>query len=132
MYAVLRTLKWKPVTQHFKAHYLPISTDGVLQIYYGNGVYGLLNTQTSEWAKAPLFVVNTLTGNNSGDERGPFIFKNGFEQEDEAHYLVSMLQYSTLSTHAQQKVDDILRKYGDWITYDTEVRDYLKVHIGWL
>lgn len=132
MHAILRTLPWKPVTQHFKSHYIPISTADMLQIYYSSGVYALLNTRTSEWAKVPLFVVNTLMGNNSGNERGPFIFKNGFEQEDEAQYLLQMLQYSELTPKAAKKVKDINQKYSDWITYDTEVREYLRRNIKWL
>ena len=132
MYAVLRTLKWKPVTQHFKEHYLPISTTGLLHIYYSNGDYALVNTKTSDYAKAPLFVVNTLQELTSIRERGPFIFWNGFEQEEDAAYLIQMLQYSTLTVKAQQKVDTIKQKYADWISYDIEVTELLRNHVRWL
>lgn len=132
MYAVLRTLKWKPLTQHFKEHYLPIMLSGLLHIYYSNGDYALVNTRTSEWAKAPLFVVNTLQDLKSTCERGPFVFKNGFDQEEEAAYLIQMLQYSELTAKAQQKVDTIKQKYADWISYDIEVAEMLRRHIKWL
>ena len=132
MYAVLRTLKWKPVTQHFNSHYIPVTIIAVLRLYTSDGVYALLNTQTSEWAKVPLFIANTWRDNHYITTRGPFVFHDGFAETEEAQYLLQMLQYSTLSTRAQQKVDTIRQKYADWITYDTEVRDYLRVHIGWL
>ena len=132
MYAVLRTLKWKPLTQHFKTHYMPVMLSGLLHIYYSNGDYALVNTKTSEYAKAPLFIVNTLQDLKSTRERGPFIFKNGFEYEEDAVYLISMLQYSELTATAAKKVDSIKQKYADWITYDTEVREYLRRHITWL
>lgn len=132
MYAVLRTLKWKTVTQHFKEHYMPVTIMAVLRLYMSNGGYALLNTQTSEWAKVPLFIANEWRGNHYITTRGPFVFHDGFAETDEAKYLLSMLQYSELSSQAQKKVDGIRQKYADWISYDTEVKDYLKAHIGWL
>ena len=109
-----------------------IQTKGVLQVYYSNGNYALLNTQVSEWAKAPLFIVNTLQDHRFEKERGPFIFKNGFDETEEAVYLVQMLQYSELTTKAQQKVDTIKQKYADWISYDVEVAEMLRKHIRWI
>lgn len=132
MYAVLRTLKWKPVTQHFKTHYMPISTVGVLQVYYSEGEYAIVNTKTSEYAKVPVFIANTLMGNNFGKERGPFIFKNGFDETEEAAYLIAMLRYSRLTATAEKKVDSIRQRYADWISYDIEVNELLRTHIGWL
>lgn len=111
---------------------MPVMLSGLLHIYYSNGDYALVNTKTSEYAKAPLFVVNTLQDLKSTCERGPFIFKNGFDQEEEAAYLVSMLQYSTLTAAATKKVDAIKQRYADWISYDIEVNEMLRKHIRWL
>jgi hypothetical protein len=111
---------------------MPVTIMAVLRLYMSNGGYALLNTQTSEWAKVPLFIANEWRGNHYITTRGPFVFHDGFAETDEAQYLLQMLQYSELSSQAQKKVDGIRQKYADWISYDVEVKDYLKAHIGWL
>lgn len=103
-----------------------------LRLCMSNGEYALLNTQTNEWAKVPLFVANEWRGNHYITTRGPFMFHDGFAETDEAQYLLQMLQYPTLSARAAKKVKDINQRYSDWITYDTEVREYLRRNIKWL
>lgn len=132
MHAYLRTLKWKPVTQHFKSRYMPISINEPLRLYQGNGEYAIVNTVTNEYAKVPLFIANEWRCDHYITTRGPFIFHDGFEREDEAQYLIRMLQYQQLTARARQKVDSILRLYADWINYDEEVKGYLGRIIRWL
>lgn len=132
MHAILRTLPWKPVTQHFKSHYIPITVMDVLRLCISNGEYALLNTQVNEWAKVPLFIANEWRGNHYITTRGPFVFHDGFAETDEAKYLLSMLQYPTLTPRAEKKVKDIFSRYGDWITKDEEVTGYLRRNIKWL
>jgi len=132
MYAVLRTLNWKPVTQHFNSHYMPITVMDTLRLCISNSEYALLNTRTSEWAKVPLFVANEWRDNHYITTRGPFVFHDGFAETEEAQYLVTMLQYDKLTPTAKKKVEGINQKYADWISYDTEVREYLRRHITWL
>lgn len=120
------------MTQHFKQTYLKICVVDRFRVCINGGKYALVNESTNEWAVVPLFIANTLTGGNSTVERGPFIFKNGFEQTCEAAYLLEMLQYTQLTQRSQIKVNDIKRHYSDWISYDDEVRDYLRRHIKWL
>ena len=85
-----------------------------------------------EWAVAPRFVVNTIRGWNTEWTRGPFIFSNGFDETDEAAYLISMLQYPTLTEAATRKVNSILTHYADWIRRDIEINDILRRYIKWL
>ena len=132
LHDVLKTLPWKPVTQHFKQTYLKICVVDGLRVCINGGKYALVNESTNEWTVVPLFIANTLTGGNGTVERGPFIFKNGFDQTREAAYLLEMLQYTQLTQRSQIKVDSIKRHYSDWISYDDEVRDYLRRHIKWL
>lgn len=132
MHAYLRTLKWKPVTQHFKSHYMPVSVDDTLLLYMSGGEYALVNTVTNEYAKVPLFIANEWRCSYYNITRGPFIFKNGFNETDEAAYLLQMLQYQQLTARAQAKVKDIRRRFADWINYDEEIKGYLKGVIRWL
>lgn len=132
MYAYLRTLTWKPVTQHFKEHYLPVKTYGALQLYFSNGQHALMNTKMNEWAKVPLFIANTFMGNHYSVTKGPFVFKDGFDQMEAAHYLVSMLQYAELTPKAELKVDRVREQFSDWISYDQEVTEYLRHNVRWL
>lgn len=132
MREALKTLTWKPVTQHFKAHYLPLDTTSPLQVYYKAGEYAIVNPTVSEYAKAPLFVVNTLLGQTYEKERGPFIFKNGFDETPEAQYMIRLLQYSELTVGSRAKIVQIQQQYSDWISYDFEVKEILRRHIRWL
>ena len=130
---ILKTLKWKHQTQHFKRNYIRIFYDYVdgFSIWVSNGKYVLMNAE-GEWATAPVFVINTIRGLTSEKERGPFVFKNGFEETNEAQYLIKMLQYATLTDAAEEKVAYIRRIYADWISDDVEIRDILRRHIKWL
>lgn len=101
------------------------------KVYTGRDKYVLVNAE-GEWAVAPKFVVNTIRSIEYEWTRGPFIFSNGFEKTDEAHYLVNMLQYSELTPTAQKKVNSILTRYADWIRRDIEVNDILRRYIKWL
>lgn len=64
--------------------------------------------------------------------RGPFVFKNGFDETDEAQYLISMMQYPTLMDAASRKVRMIRTRYADWIDEDKEVIEILRRYIKWL
>ena len=132
MHAYLRTLKWKPVTQHFKSHYIIVTVNDVLRLCTNANEYALINTQTNEYAKVPLFIANEWRGNHFITTRGPFVFHDGFVETEEAQYLLKMLQYTTLTSRAERKVEDIRRQFSDWIGYDDEVRGYLKHNIQWL
>jgi hypothetical protein len=101
------------------------------QVWFSNGKYALTNAE-GEWAIAPKFVVNTLCGWNTEKTRGPFVFKNGFDETDEAAYLISMMQYPTLTDAASRKVRTIRRQYADWIGEDKEINDILRRYIKWL
>lgn len=101
------------------------------KVYLGQGKYALVNAE-GEWAVAPEFIANTIRGFTFRHTRGPFIFKNGFDETDEAHYLIQMLQYPTLTDAALKKVDSILKRYADWIDRDKEVNNMLRRHIKWL
>lgn len=133
LHEILKTLKWKHQTQHFRANYIKIwsDDDGEFEAWLSNGKWALTNTE-GEWAPAPAFIVNALKGWNTERNRGPFVFKNGFDETDEAHYLIQMLQYPTLTHTALKKVDSIVHMYSDWISYDIEVRDILRRYIKWL
>lgn len=101
------------------------------QVWLSNGKYALTNVE-GEWASVPAFIANTIRGWNVERNRGPFVFKNGFDETDEAQYLISMLQYPILTHAALKKVDNIVHMYRDWISYDVEVRDILRRYIKWL
>lgn len=131
LHEILKTLKWKHQTQHFRANYIQNGTYGDIKVYSSQGKYALVNAE-GEWAVAPRFVVNTIRGWNTEWTRGPFIFSNGFDETDEAAYLISMLQYPTLTEAATRKVNSILTHYADWIRRDIEINDILRRYIKWL
>ena len=99
--------------------------------WLSNGKWALTNAE-GEWAVAPKFIVNTLCGWDIERNRGPFTFRNDFDETDEAQYLIQMLQYPTLTSAAQKKVNSILTRYADWIDRDKEVNDILRRYIKWL
>lgn len=135
MYEVLKTLKWKHQTGHFSRNYMRIGTGfGAfedIKVYTGHDKYALVNAE-GEWAVAPKFVVNTIRGIVFERTRGPFIFKNGFDETDEAQYLIQMLAYPILTDAAQRKVALIRKQYADWIDEDKEVKEILRRYIKWL
>ena len=120
------------MTQHFKSHYMPVTVMETLRLYQSSGKYALVNTVTNEYAIVPLFVANEWRCSHYIVTRGPFVFHDGFNETDEAAYLLRMLQYSVLIPKAQAKVDDIRRRFADWIGYDDEVRGYLRMVIKWV
>lgn len=101
------------------------------KVYTGRDKYALVNTE-GEWAVAPKFLVNSVRGIVYERTRGPFIFKNGFDETDEAAYLVNMLQYPELTDAATRKVALIHKQYADWIDEDKEVKEILRRYIKWL
>jgi hypothetical protein len=124
-------LKWKPITNHFKITYIKVKSVPNFDIFISNGKYALLN-DIGEWAVAPDYIVNTLRNFLYERERGPFIFKNGFEETQQAQYLVSMMRYPELTVAAARKVDSIRTQYSDWIDVDKEVIKILRRYIKWL
>ena len=131
LHEILKTLKWKHQTQHFRANYIMVWHDDEFKAWLSNGKWALTNAE-GEWAPAPEFIINTLRGWNMEWTRGPFIFRNGFDQTDEAQYLISMLQYPELTSAAKKKVNSILTRYADWIRRDIEINDILRRYIKWL
>ena len=131
LHAILKTLKWKPITQHFKEHYVPVGTSDEFQIRSSKGKYALVNAE-GEYAIAPTFVINTMRDYNYVKVRGPFVFKDGFEETDEAQYLIRMMQYPTLTDATTRKVALIRKQYADWIGEDKEVINILRRYIKWL
>ena len=120
------------MTPHFKQHYIRVYVfvEG-FTLWLHNGQYALCNEQ-NEYATVPLFVAYTLTNNRYEVGRGPFIFKNGFDKEPEAQYLIQMMQFSKLAASAAAKIDRIRQQYADWISYDIEVTEILRKYISWL
>ena len=123
------------MTPHFKQHYIRVyvSLYGIrgYTLWLHSGQYALCNEQ-NEYATIPLFVAYTLTNNKYEVGRGPFIFKNGFDKEPEAQYLIQMMQFSKLAASAAAKIDHIRQQYADWISYDIEVTEILRKYINWL
>lgn len=105
--------------------------DDEFKAWANKGKWALTNVE-GEWAPVPEFIVNTLQGWNVEKTRGPFVFKNGFDETDEAQYLISMMQYPELTDAAMRKVDSILTHYADWIGRDKEINNILRRHIRWL
>lgn len=135
LYEILKTLKWKHQTQHFRANYMRIGTGfGAFEdfkVYTGHDKYALVNTE-GEWAVAPKFLVNSIRGIVYERIRGPFIFRDGFDETDEAQYLVSMMIYPELTSAAEKKVALIRKQYANWIDEDKEVIEILRRYIKWL
>lgn len=131
LHEILKTLKWKYQTPHFNRNYIRVGSCDDIKIYAGQNRDALVNAE-GEWAPVPKFIANTLRDIRYKCIRGPFIFSNGFDETDEAAYLISMLQYPTLTDAAQRKVDSILTRYKDWIDRDIEINDILRRYIKWL
>ena len=131
LHEILKTLKWKHQTQHFRTNYIQVWHDDEFKAWTSKGKWALTNV-AGEWAPVPEFIVNTLQGWNVEKTRGPFILSNGFDETDEAQYLISMLQYPALTDAATRNVNSILTHYADWIRRDKEINDILRRYIKWL
>ena len=119
------------MTQHFKSHYMPVTVMETLRLYQSSGKYALVNTVTNEYAIVPLFVANEWRCSHYIVTRGPFVFHDGFNETDEAAYLLRMLQYSVLIPKAQAKVDDIYLYMITGKTIALSIRIFDLCHTMW-
>lgn len=117
MFETLKTLKWRPLTKHYKQALMPgpVIPQGHLMVH-NNQWYLVRN---DEVARLPLYAHMSLAGKHELTHRwGPYAFYNFFEKTPEAHYLMKMFRYKILTSAPEKKIHEILERNKDWISID--------------